>query len=230
MAVGQALRTVPGVAAVVALTLALGGCGKGEGTDKSTPAAEKGASKTAPDKAEPKEAEAKKAEPAFDPKSIVGIGVDTTGSTPLPVDKKGTPLAMLDECKGNPNAHAWLWKDHTGYAEAAEITDALIDKIASQSDAQSGHLSIRELERKRDGNLIAMMRALKQQGHAAGRLILEHQAALRPAPEMTCPMVSARRVIPIDCRAIILQHGSLHCLTMQFPRALAVQTPNASCQ
>ena len=92
-------------------------------------------------------------------------------------------------------ALAWPW---TKLMDVPEMTDALIDKIASQSDAQSGHLSIRELERKRDGNLIAMMRALKQQGHAAGRLILEHQSALRPGPEMACPMVSARRVIPID--------------------------------
>jgi L-ribulokinase len=68
-------------------------------------------------------AQARKAEPKFYPKDIVGIGVDTTGSTPLPVDKNGTPLAMLDDFVDNPNAHAWLWKDHTGYAEAAEITE-----------------------------------------------------------------------------------------------------------
>jgi len=54
---------------------------------------------------------------------IIGIGIDTTGSTPIPVDKNGTPLSMLDEFKDNPNACAWLWKDHTGYAEAAEITE-----------------------------------------------------------------------------------------------------------
>ncbi len=68
-------------------------------------------------------AQARRAEPAFDPKDIIGIGVDTTGSTPLPVDRNGTPLALLEAFKDNPNAHAWLWKDHTGYAEAAEITD-----------------------------------------------------------------------------------------------------------
>ncbi len=67
--------------------------------------------------------EAKKANEDFDASRIIGIGIDTTGSTPIPVDKDGTPLGMLDEFKDNPNAQAWLWKDHTGYAEAAEITE-----------------------------------------------------------------------------------------------------------
>jgi len=65
---------------------------------------------------------AKKAAKGFKLGQIIGIGIDTTGSTPIPVDKNGTPLSMLDEFKDNPNACAWLWKDHTGYAEAAEIT------------------------------------------------------------------------------------------------------------
>jgi len=67
-------------------------------------------------------ARAKKTAKDFKPEQIIGIGIDTTGSTPIPVDKNGTPLGMLDKFKKNPGAHAWLWKDHTGHAEAAEIT------------------------------------------------------------------------------------------------------------
>jgi L-ribulokinase len=61
--------------------------------------------------------------PAFKPEEIIGIGVDTTGSTPLPVDREGAPLAMLERFKHDVNAQAWLWKDHTAHAEAARITE-----------------------------------------------------------------------------------------------------------
>jgi L-ribulokinase len=54
---------------------------------------------------------------------IVGIGVDTTGSTPIPVDDDGEPLAFHKVFKKDPAALAWLWKDHTGHAEAEKITE-----------------------------------------------------------------------------------------------------------
>ena len=66
---------------------------------------------------------AAKRKPGFKPENVVGIGIDTTGSTPIPVDRQGQPLAMQRKFRNNLAAHAWLWKDHTGHAEAAEITD-----------------------------------------------------------------------------------------------------------
>ena len=56
-------------------------------------------------------------------KSIKAIAVDTTGSTPVAVDKHGTPLALLKEFETEPDAMFVLWKDHTSVKEAAEINE-----------------------------------------------------------------------------------------------------------
>ncbi len=59
----------------------------------------------------------------FRPEDVVGLGVDTTGSTPIPVDEDGQPLAFDDQFEDDLDAKVWLWKDHTAHAEAEEITE-----------------------------------------------------------------------------------------------------------
>ena len=68
--------------------------------------------------------QAKKENTDFDAANIIGIGIDTTGSSPMPVNSEGTPLCFLPEFKNNLNAMVWLWKDHTGHSEADQITSA----------------------------------------------------------------------------------------------------------
>lgn len=54
-------------------------------------------------------------------KNIAGITVDTTGSTPVAVDKNGVPLSLKPEFENDPDAMFILWKDHSALKEANAI-------------------------------------------------------------------------------------------------------------
>ncbi len=100
---------------------------------------------------------------------------------------------------------SWPW---TKLMDVPELTEELVDTIAGQSDAQSGAHTIRELERIRDNNLVAMMRALKSQNWGAGALLNATDQALLTAggavldyseiADIGAPIVTLDRAVPLD--------------------------------
>ncbi|WP_405241511.1 carnitine 3-dehydrogenase [Lentisalinibacter salinarum] len=70
----------------------------------------------------------------------------------------------------------WPW---TRLMDVPELDEALVAKIADQSDAQSGDYSIRELEAIRDRNLVGILRTLKERDWGAGRTLNAHDRHLR---------------------------------------------------
>ena len=89
----------------------------------------------------------------------------------------------------------WNWSRLT---DVPELTPGLVDRIAKQSDRQSGAHDIRGLERLRDDNLVAILRALKKNDHGAGGTIARHERALRQpdagAGQAPLPVTVARQV------------------------------------
>lgn len=100
---------------------------------------------------------------------------------------------------------AWPW---TKLMDVPDLTEELIDKIATQSDAQSGHHTIRELERHRDANLVGMMRTLKARDWGAGAVLNRHDAALnqnwaipntlQDVDDLSQPVKTIDRAVPLD--------------------------------
>jgi carnitine 3-dehydrogenase len=96
----------------------------------------------------------------------------------------------------------WPW---TKLMDVPEFTDELVDLIAGQSDAQSGHMSIRELERARDDNVVGMMRALKANNWGAGAVLNAHDARLNAQsdlPQSMAEITDMAALVPTGRRAI----------------------------
>ncbi|MEL6100859.1 MAG: carnitine 3-dehydrogenase [Pseudomonadota bacterium] len=99
----------------------------------------------------------------------------------------------------------WPW---TKLMDVPEFNDELVELIAGQSDAQSGHMTIDEMLTQRDQNLVAMMRALKMENWGAGRVLNEQERKLRQGTilgaraaeisEPGQPILTLRRAVPLD--------------------------------
>ena len=92
-------------------------------------------------------------------------------------------------------ALSWPW---TKLMDVPDLTPELIETIAEQSDVQADGQSIRELERLRDGNLVAILRALKARRAAAGHVLAAHDATMGGTDLTVVPAITVRRMIPTD--------------------------------
>ncbi|EAV41848.1 3-hydroxybutyryl-CoA dehydrogenase [Roseibium aggregatum IAM 12614] len=88
----------------------------------------------------------------------------------------------------------WPWSKLT---DVPELDAALIKAIGDQSDAQSGHMTIAELETLRDDNLVAILRGLRRTGSGAGGVITRHEAHLQTGGEIDGLPITLRRVVPV---------------------------------
>jgi len=97
---------------------------------------------------------------------------------------------------------SWPW---TRLTDVPELTDDLVEQIASQSDAQSGAHSIRDLERIRDANLVGILRGLKARDWGAGAVLKAQDLRLGGLPEalddladLDAPVPTLDRAVPLD--------------------------------
>lgn len=113
----------------------------------------------------------------------------------------------------------WPW---TKLTDVVDLDEALVEKIGAQSDAQAAGLSIRELERIRDENLVGIVQALKAgqggEGWGAGKLLREFeqrlwaQAGAAPPADPSAPLELVQtRVSPawIDYNGHMTEHRYL---------------------
>ena len=72
--------------------------------------------------------------------SVVGIGIDFTSCTILPVDESGTPLCCLPEYENRPHAYAKLWKHHAAQPQADRINQVLEERGELQGIRYGGKI------------------------------------------------------------------------------------------
>ncbi len=62
------------------------------------------------------------------PQDVIGIGIDFTSCTMMPIDREGTPLCLIDKYKNNPHSWVKLWKHHAAQPEADKINQVASER------------------------------------------------------------------------------------------------------
>jgi L-ribulokinase len=76
-----------------------------------------------------------------DPADVIGVGIDFTACTMLPVKRDGTPLCMLPDLRANPHAWVKLWKHHAAQPEADRINEVARATRQPWLDRYGGRIS-----------------------------------------------------------------------------------------
>jgi L-ribulokinase len=76
-----------------------------------------------------------------DPTEVIGIGLDFTACTMLPVQADGTPLCDLPEYRSDPHAWVKLWKHHAAQSEADKINETARAMNEGWLDRYGGKIS-----------------------------------------------------------------------------------------
>ncbi|WP_136623342.1 3-hydroxyacyl-CoA dehydrogenase NAD-binding domain-containing protein [Bradyrhizobium centrolobii] len=113
----------------------------------------------------------------------------------------------------------------TKLTEVPEFTDAFLEKLAEQSEAQAGKLTIPELEQKRDDCLVAVLQGLRDQGYGAGETLARWEQGLRDSlPQLTNgsgPLRIPTRQVPSEWND--------HVTGSEYPQLFGIATDNLLC-
>ncbi|KRP88607.1 hypothetical protein AOQ73_27735 [Bradyrhizobium pachyrhizi] len=116
----------------------------------------------------------------------------------------------------------------TKLTEVPEFTDAFLDKLAEQSDAQAGNMTIPELEQKRDDCLVAVLQGLRAQGHGAGETLARWEQGLR---DRILPLTNGSGLLRMPARQIPSEWNDCdgHVVESHYSKLFHIATDNLLC-
>ena len=75
------------------------------------------------------------------PEDIIGIGIDFTACTFMPIKRDGTPLCFLEEFRANPHAYVKLWRHHAAQDKANQLNQIAYERGEKWISRYGGKIS-----------------------------------------------------------------------------------------